>query len=119
VLRMSDDELVITVHPENNQDEFIIPEPELPPLPIILTPKMEEIIPDIVKPIETSEPVFKNVYWMDPEFRSFLIHTVCDIILFYLCFRYMNNLFSQTRKSIEECRKTVDELKEQYGLFDA
>ena len=46
--------------------------------------------------------------------RSLLIHTVSDMILFYMFFSYMRNQFNITEKMIQSAKERLAELKEQY-----
>ena len=51
------------------------------------------------------------------ENKNFIIHVVCDVILFYMCFKYINSMYNKTRSIIYNCKKSISSLKEQYGLL--
>ena len=52
----------------------------------------------------------------ESEDQVLIIHSICDIILFYMVFRYISNMFSHTKQNIINCRESLHKLREQYGL---
>ena len=89
----------ITVSPESPIPESLIPESTL-------------TTPSSTSSQESTEVFF----WNKKEYRSLIIHSVCDVILFYLIFQYISNMFQRTKVIIQQCKESLHNLKEQYGL---
>lgn len=77
--------------------------------------KEEELI-IIADPIMHSDT--KEMSWyskiMLQDNRSLLIHTLSDMILFYMFFSYIRNQFDITEKMIKSAKERLAELKEHY-----
>jgi hypothetical protein len=56
--------------------------------------------------------------WSDLDNRSLIIHGLCDIILFYLAFRYVSSSFHKTKQHIHLCKQSIQDLKKQYGFIE-
>ena len=90
----------------------------VPPLPSV--PSIPNLN-DQTRPIITSyipeniiESNKKSIF--ESEDQVLIIHSICDIILFYMVFRYISNMFSHTKQNIINCRESLQKLREQYGL---
>ena len=126
----SDEELIITTSTE-------FPLPPLPSLPTLNVEK--EIQPEIVSDTklklltelekvsdisippteEHTQQVFSFIsLWSDLDNRSLIIHSLCDIILFYLAFRYVSSSFHKTKQHIQLCKQSIQDLKKQYGFIE-
>jgi len=125
----SDEELIITTSTE-------FPLPPLPNLPT-LNDDIKEAQPDTVsntklklltelEKVEDHTPIVENTpqalsfmsLWTDLDNRSLIIHGLCDIILFYLAFRYVSSSFHKTKQHIQLCKQSIQDLKKQYGFID-
>lgn len=120
-----DDELIITTNTVQAGPHVTISTPELPALPSL--PKVPSLpsvstlhIQSSLSPYANSETsiIESPTSWfgLDAENQQLVIHGICDVILFYLCFTYINSMYATTKKSIITCREALDKLREQYGL---
>lgn len=120
-----DDVLIITSNTEQAVPQVTISTPELPALPSL--PKVPSLpsvstllVQSSLSPYAISDRKLiespKLWFGLDTENQHLVIHGICDIILFYLCFTYINSIYATTKKSIITCREALDKLKEQYGL---
>lgn len=125
----SDEELIITT----NSEYSLPPLPELPSL----NEEKKEIQPEIVintkvklltelEQVSEITPVTENTprafsfmsIWSDGDNRSLIIHGLCDIILFYLAFRYVSSSFYKSKHQIQLCKQSIQDLKKQYGFIE-
>jgi hypothetical protein len=129
IIMSSEEELIITTNEE-------YPLPPLPKLPT-LTDEIKEIQPEIVNETKqklltelenvtdiipevenTPQAVSFMSIWADIDNRSLIIHGLCDIILFYLSFRYVSSSFHKTKQQIQMCKQSIQDLKKQYGFIE-
>ena len=129
IIMSSDEELIITTSTE-------FPLPPLPTLPT-LNDDIKESQPETVsdtklklltelEKVGDHTPIVENTpqalsfmsLWTDLDNRSLIIHGLCDIILFYLAFRYVSSSFQKTKQHIQLCKQSIQDLKKQYGFID-
>lgn len=53
---------------------------------------------------------------MLPENRTLVVHTITDVIFFYMFFNYMRNQFHITQQLINNTKERLVEIKTQYGF---
>lgn len=129
IIMASDEELIITTSTE-------YPLPPLPTLPtlhdeikesqpeIVSDKKLKlltelETVSNISSPTEDhTQQAFFMTLWADIDNRSLIIHALCDIILFYLAFRYVSSSFHKTKQHIQLCKQSIQDLKKQYGFIE-
>jgi hypothetical protein len=86
--------------------------PPIPNLTTVLSIPNVTTTPTLPSSIVDSNK--KSIF--ESEDQILIIHSICDIILFYMVFRYISNMFSHTKQSIVNCRESLQKLREQYGL---
>jgi hypothetical protein len=137
---MEEEELIITSYPYEGTD--IHNEPSLPSLstlnqssvPLIPSPPVvdykhfdtpttqlvavQEDIPPTQE--EQDESFFSPdviMRWIsDDSNKLWSIHTIADIVLFYMFLRFIQHQFNETETLICNTRNDLNELKKQYGL---
>ena len=111
------DELIITTVPiveSLHETNIEIPDPVIPPIADPVHLKYHMDTPD---DSDGSEKKELAPFWMNKENQYLMIHGLCDVILFYLCFRYISSMYQKTQDSIRDCKNSLEQLKEQYGLM--
>jgi len=103
-----------------------MPIPSVPIAPVVampIPPSIEAVpvsssLP--IMPIDSDEEdsslttIINWVYQEDN--KMMLIHTIADIFLFYMFFRFTQDQFQQTERMIMDTKEELNELKKQYGL---
>jgi len=104
----------------------IPPLPILPPLPYITTtlpvPKVPSLPSLSTLPLATTQAYgiekqkTSATSFLENEDHVLVIHSICDILLFYMLFRYISTMYSHTKRTITDCRTSLHKLREEYGL---
>jgi hypothetical protein len=111
---MENDELIIEIQHDNQTSlpsSKVLPSNVLPSLPKIT---LDPLVPTQMDPTSSYQFVYQFV--CETKNRSFLIHVISDLILFYLFFSYIHNQFSITEKMIQSARERLEEIKLEHGL---
>ena len=89
------------------------PRPELYSKTEIYYPK--EVAEEFEEVEETEVSLFDSFKSIATQ-HAFIIHSIADLILFYVFFRFVQSLYKKTEDKLEETRELITQLQKQYGL---
>jgi len=130
-----EEELIITSYPYEGTDIHnetlinqssvpLIPSPPVvdfkqfePPDTTQLVAVQEELPPTQEEQEESFFSPDVIMKWVsDDNNKIWIIHTIADIVLFYIFLRFIQHQFNETETLICNTRNDLNELKKQYGL---
>jgi hypothetical protein len=142
---MEEEELIITSYPYEGTDiihnepslpsiSTLINQSNVPPIPSppvvdykqfehpVMSTQIVAVQEDIppTQEEDTDESFFSPdviMRWIsDDNNKIWTIHTIADIVLFYMFLRFIQHQFGETETMIYNTRNNLNELKKQYGL---